>query len=124
MKATLFHQHSGPELLKYTNFTTLELKPGEALVKLHVAGLNFIDALVRKGATNFDIDNQFIFARYRSIIGSSKSNIFNLKTARDLIVAGKLSPIMDKSFSLKNAAEAQERLSIGDHISKITLDIQ
>ena len=71
-----------------------------------------------------EIDNRYIFARHLSIIGSSMSNISDFKTVMDLVVAGKLRPTLDKSFPLKNAAEAQERLSIGDNIGKITLTIQ
>ena len=40
MKATLFQQHGGPEVLEYTDFPTPEPKPGQALVKLHVAALS------------------------------------------------------------------------------------
>ena len=49
MKATLFHQHGGPEVLEYTDFSTPEPKPGEVLVKLHVAALNRMDVMVRNG---------------------------------------------------------------------------
>ena len=49
MKTTLFRQHGGPEVLEYTDFPTPEPKPGEALVKLHVAALNRMDVMVRNG---------------------------------------------------------------------------
>jgi len=49
MKAILFHQHGGPEVLKYVDFPTPEPKAGEALVHLHVASLNHVDLTVRKG---------------------------------------------------------------------------
>jgi len=41
----------------------------------------------------------------------------------DLVVAGKLSPGFDKTFPLKEAAAAQERLWRGENFGKITLDI-
>ena len=49
MKATLFHQHGGPEVLEYTDFPTPEPKPGEALVRLRVSALNRMDVMVRNG---------------------------------------------------------------------------
>ena len=49
MKAVLFHQHGGPEVLEYTDFPTSEPKPGEALVRLHAAALNRVDVFVRNG---------------------------------------------------------------------------
>ncbi len=49
MKAVLFHQHGGPEVLEYTDFPTPEPKPGEALVRLRAAALNRVDVMVRNG---------------------------------------------------------------------------
>jgi NADPH:quinone reductase-like Zn-dependent oxidoreductase len=47
----------------------------------------------------------------------------NRMEGMDLIVSGELKPIMDKTFPLKDAAAAQERLWNADHFGKITLDI-
>ena len=41
----------------------------------------------------------------------------------DLVVSGKLKPALDKSFLLKEAAAAQERLWKGENFGKITLEI-
>jgi NADPH:quinone reductase-like Zn-dependent oxidoreductase len=49
MKAVLFHQHGGPEVLQYTDFPTPEPKPGEALIRLRAAALNRMDVMVRNG---------------------------------------------------------------------------
>ena len=49
MKAVLFHQHGGPEVLQYTDFPTPAPRPGEALVHLHAAALNRMDIMVRDG---------------------------------------------------------------------------
>src|SRR5678816_2911635 len=49
MKAILFHQHGGPEVLQYTDFPTPAPRPGEALVRLHAAALNRMDVMVRNG---------------------------------------------------------------------------
>ena len=49
MKAVLFRQHGGPEVLEYTDFPTPQPKPGEALIRLHAAALNRMDVMVRNG---------------------------------------------------------------------------
>jgi NADPH:quinone reductase-like Zn-dependent oxidoreductase len=49
MKAVLFREHGGPEVLEYTDFPTPEPQAGEVLVKLNAAALNRVDVTVRKG---------------------------------------------------------------------------
>jgi NADPH:quinone reductase-like Zn-dependent oxidoreductase len=75
------------------------------------------------GGPKFEIDNRFIFAKHLSIIGSTMSTIADFNEVMDLIVAGKLKPIMDKTFPLQEAASAQERLWNNENFGKITLDI-
>jgi NADPH:quinone reductase-like Zn-dependent oxidoreductase len=41
----------------------------------------------------------------------------------NLVVAGKLQPILDKTYPLKDAALAQDRLWKNENFGKITLDI-
>jgi NADPH:quinone reductase-like Zn-dependent oxidoreductase len=49
MKAVLFHNHGGPEVLEYTEFPTPEPGPGQVLVRLKAAALNRLDLWVRTG---------------------------------------------------------------------------
>ena len=49
MKAVLFHQHGGPEVLQYADFDTPEPEPGQVLVRLKAAALNRLDLWVRAG---------------------------------------------------------------------------
>jgi NADPH:quinone reductase-like Zn-dependent oxidoreductase len=49
MKAVLFRQHGGSEVLEYTDFPTPEPQPGEALIRLQAAALNRMDVMVRNG---------------------------------------------------------------------------
>ena len=74
-------------------------------------------------APRFEIDNRFIFAKHLSIIGSTMSTLADFSEVMDLVVAGKLKPIVDKTFPLKDAAAAQERLWRGENFGKITLEI-
>ena len=48
-KAIRFHQTGGPEVLKWEDVTVGDPSPGEARVKHHAVGLNFVDIYVRSG---------------------------------------------------------------------------
>src|SRR3954464_10930526 len=50
MKAIRIQQFGGPDVLKYEDVPDPALKPGDALVKIDAAGLNFIDTYQRSGA--------------------------------------------------------------------------
>lgn len=53
MKAILFQQHGGPEVLKYTEVPTPTPGPNEVLVELKAAALNHLDLSVRQGIPNW-----------------------------------------------------------------------
>ena len=74
------------------------------------------------GGPKIEIDNRYVFAKHLSIIGSTMSTMDDFKEVMDLVVADKLKPIMDKTFPLKDAARAQERLWKNENFGKITLD--
>jgi NADPH:quinone reductase-like Zn-dependent oxidoreductase len=71
----------------------------------------------------FEIDNRYIFAKHLSIIGSTMSTMEDFKEVMDLVIAGKLKPVIDQTFPLKDAALAQKRLWNNENFGKITLDI-
>jgi NADPH:quinone reductase-like Zn-dependent oxidoreductase len=75
------------------------------------------------GGPRFEIDNRYIFAKHLSIIGSTMSTLADFVEVMDLVISGKLKPVMDKTYPLKEAASAQERLWRGENFGKITLDI-
>jgi NADPH:quinone reductase-like Zn-dependent oxidoreductase len=75
------------------------------------------------GGPKFEIDNRYVFAKHLSIIGSTMSPLGDFKEVMDLIVAGKLKPVLDKTYPLKEAADAQERLWRNENFGKITLEI-
>ncbi|MBM4427896.1 MAG: zinc-binding dehydrogenase [Chloroflexi bacterium] len=74
-------------------------------------------------APKFEIDNRYIFAKHLSILGSTMSTSVEFAEVMNLIVSGKLAPVLDKAFPLRDAAAAQERLEHGENFGKITLDI-
>jgi len=49
VKAIRFHQHGGPEVLRYEDAPTPEPGPGEVLVALRAAALNHLDIFTRSG---------------------------------------------------------------------------
>jgi NADPH:quinone reductase-like Zn-dependent oxidoreductase len=76
------------------------------------------------GSPRFEIDNRYIFAKHLSLLGSTMSTLTEFSEVMDLITTGKLKPILDRTFSLQEAAAAQERLEHGENFGKITLDIE
>ena len=55
MKAIRFHQHGGPEVLRYEDAPTPEPGPGEVLVALRAAALNHLDLFVLRGMPGIPI---------------------------------------------------------------------
>src|ERR1700720_3983302 len=55
MKAILFHQHGGPEVLKYTDAPDPAIRPNEVLVRVKACALNHLDLWVRRGNPNIPI---------------------------------------------------------------------
>ncbi len=49
MKAILFHEHGGPEVLRYEDFPTPEPGPDDVLIQVKAAALNRLDLFVREG---------------------------------------------------------------------------
>ncbi len=49
MKAVLFHQHGGPEVLEYSQIDDPQPGPGQVQVRLRAAALNRLDLWVRNG---------------------------------------------------------------------------
>lgn len=74
-------------------------------------------------APRFEIDNRYVFAKHLSVLGSTMGTLKDFSEVMGLVFAGKLKPVLDKTFSLKDAASAQERLWSGENFGKITLDI-
>jgi NADPH:quinone reductase-like Zn-dependent oxidoreductase len=49
MKAIIFNQHGGPEVLQYTDVPTPEIAANEVLVRVRACALNHLDLWVRRG---------------------------------------------------------------------------
>jgi NADPH:quinone reductase-like Zn-dependent oxidoreductase len=75
------------------------------------------------GGAKFEIDNRFIFSKQLSLIGSSMGTRQDFATVMQLVTSGKLQVALDRSYPLKEARTAQERLESGSQLGKITLEI-
>lgn len=76
------------------------------------------------GAPKFEIDNRYIFSKHLSILGSTMGTFKDFADVMALVFAGKLKPIIDRSFPLAEARLAHERLEAGGQMGKIVLNIQ
>ena len=75
------------------------------------------------GGPKFEIDNRFVFGKHLSILGSSMGTRQDFAEVMEHIIAGKLKPVLDRSYPLREAGKAQERLQAGKQLGKITLNI-
>jgi NADPH:quinone reductase-like Zn-dependent oxidoreductase len=55
VKAILFHQHGGPEVLQFTDVPDPEPRPNEVFVRVRACALNHLDLWVRGGLPNVPI---------------------------------------------------------------------
>lgn len=75
------------------------------------------------GGPKFEIDNRFVFSKHLSILGSTMGTLQDFSDVMSLVASGKLKVALDKSFPLKDARAAMERLESGQQLGKITLEI-
>jgi NADPH:quinone reductase-like Zn-dependent oxidoreductase len=70
-----------------------------------------------------EIDNRFIFGKHLSLIGSTMGTHTDFAAVMDLVFAGALKPVVDRTYPLAQARQAQERLEAGQQLGKIVLEI-
>ncbi len=75
------------------------------------------------GGPKFEIDNRYIFSKHLSILGSTMGTRAEFAEVMELVFAGKLRPVMGRSFPLAEARQAQQCLEEGSQMGKITLRI-
>jgi NADPH:quinone reductase-like Zn-dependent oxidoreductase len=76
------------------------------------------------GGPKFEIDNRFIFSKHLSILGSTMGTRRDFATVMDLVFAGKLHPVMDRTYPLAEARLAHERMEGNEQHGKLTLAIE
>jgi NADPH:quinone reductase-like Zn-dependent oxidoreductase len=92
-----------------------------------IASLTRGGRLVTCGATTgFDakIDLRFLFSRQLSILGSYMGNKSEFATVLKLVAAGKLKPVLDRTFPLAECRLAHEYLESGSQFGKVVLRVE
>ncbi len=82
--------------------------------------------LVNCGVTSggkAEIDIRFVFVRQFSVLGSYMGGMGELLKVLTFFEDGRLRPVVDSVFPLKDAAAAQERMEKSEHFGKIVLKV-
>ena len=99
---------------------------GEATWSKSVRALARGGRLVTCGATTGGkgaVDLTALFAKQLSVLGSYMGTKGELLQAARLFFAGQLQPVIDRTFPLADAADAQRRLEGSGQFGKIVLDV-
>jgi NADPH:quinone reductase-like Zn-dependent oxidoreductase len=77
------------------------------------------------GTTGYDahLDLRFLFTRNLSILGSYMGAKSELVAVMKLVAAGKLKPVLDRTFPLAECAEAHRYLEAGEQFGKVVLTV-
>ncbi|HUF37550.1 MAG TPA: zinc-binding dehydrogenase, partial [Anaerolineales bacterium] len=75
------------------------------------------------GGPVFEIDNRYIFGKHLAVIGSTMSPQADFARVMDLVVAGALRAVIDRTFELAEIREAHRRLEQGEQLGKIVLAV-
>lgn len=97
---------------------------GQATWEHSVRALARGGRLVTCGATSgheASIDLRQLFARQLSFVGTYMGPRRDLLAASELFFSGRLDPVIDMTFPLRDAAAAQARLEAREHFGKIVL---
>ena len=73
------------------------------------------------GGPKFEFDNRYMFSKHIALIGSTMGTRSDFARVMALVFDGKLKPVIDQTFALKEARAAHERLARGENFGKIIL---
>ncbi|MEO6951337.1 MAG: crotonyl-CoA carboxylase/reductase [Polyangia bacterium] len=79
------------------------------------------------GATSgFDLsfDVRYLWMRQKSILGSHFANAYQAERANELVIAGKIRPVLDQVFDFARTAEAHQLMFENKHKGKLGISIQ
>ncbi|HJX82951.1 MAG TPA: zinc-binding dehydrogenase, partial [Candidatus Angelobacter sp.] len=123
-----FQQKISEEVKKITNQAMCDIvfeHVGQATWMESMKSLKPGGSIVTCGATtgpeaSFDI--RFLFTRQLSFLGSFMGTMGEFHEVMKHIFSGKLKPVVDKSFPLREAAAAHERLEKSEQFGKVILN--
>ena len=76
------------------------------------------------GGPKIEIDNRYIFGKHLTLIGSTMGTKEDFATVMGLVFSGNLRPVLDRTYPLPAAGQAQQRLEQNRQMGKITLSIK
>jgi NADPH:quinone reductase-like Zn-dependent oxidoreductase len=115
------------EVKKLTNKKGVEVvfeHTGQSTWERSIASMAWGGRLVICGnTTGFEAktDLRFLFNKQLSLLGSHEGNKAEMIRGLKWVEAGKIKPVIDRTFALKDAAKAQETMEKGLHFGKIVL---
>ena len=130
--AEVIHHHKqdvAAEILRLTNRRGVDVvleHVGEATWSKSLRSLARGGRLVTCGATTgakVGLDIQALFAKQLSVLGSYVGTKGELLHIAPFFFAGQLDPVIDGTFPLARAADAQRRLESSGHFGKIVLEV-
>ncbi len=99
---------------------------GEATFKDSVRSLRKGGRLVVPGATTGpmpQLDLRYLFWRQLSVLGSTMANRREFEEVMKLVFMGRLTPVVDRVFPLREAAKAHAHLESGEQFGKVVLSV-
>jgi NADPH:quinone reductase-like Zn-dependent oxidoreductase len=97
---------------------------GEAVFAKAVTTLAYAGRLVTCGATtgaHAEVFLNHLFAKQLSLLGSYMGTFAELREVVALLEAGKVHPVVDRVFPIREAAAAHRRMEAREHFGKIVL---
>lgn len=79
------------------------------------------------GATSgfdLDFDVRYLWMRQKQILGSHFANAYEANRANDLIIAGKIRPVVDDVFEFDQTAYAHQLMADNKHMGKMVIRVQ
>jgi len=122
-------QDVAAEIMRLTNRRGVDVvieHVGEATWAKSVRSLARSGRLVTCGATTgsqVGLDLRALFAKQLSLLGSYVGTKGELVRAAGFFFSGQLNPVVDLTFPLARAADAQRRLEASEHFGKIVLEV-
>ncbi|MBO9532995.1 MAG: crotonyl-CoA carboxylase/reductase [Solirubrobacteraceae bacterium] len=97
---------------------------GQATFPTSVLTVKPFGKVVICGATsgfNLDFDVRYLWMKQKEIVGSHFANAWECKLANDLIVEGKIQPVLWKTLGFDQCAEAHQMMYENKHSGKISV---
>lgn len=97
---------------------------GSAQWRDHLRLLNRGGRLVNYGITTggaVDMSLAHLFWKQQSVIGSTMGDHRDFETSMRLVFSGRLEPVVDRVFSLRDASAAQEYVATGSQVGKVVI---